>query len=70
MNKKAKWTLVGLIVAGLVGWGIYSQMPKENGELADAEKVVTNKTKTKQKLNVNAVVIKTGKITDEIQVTG
>ena len=38
MNKKAKWTLVGLIVAGLVGWGIYSQMPKENGELADAEK--------------------------------
>lgn len=70
MNKKAKWTLVGLIVVGLVGWGIYSQMPKENGELADAEKVVTNKTKTKQKLNVNAVVIKTGKITDEIQVTG
>lgn len=40
MNKKLKWGLIAAIVCALVVWGVYSQMPKTNSELADAEKVV------------------------------
>ena len=39
MNKPTKWGLVGVIVIGLAGWGIWSQMPKENEELQLADKV-------------------------------
>lgn len=70
MNKKIKWVLVSVIAAGAVAWGIYSQMPKRNAELADADQVMKGQEKPKNKLNVNAVVLKTGTITDEIQVTG
>lgn len=70
MNKKIKWILVSVIAAGFIGWGIYTQMPKKNMELADADQVMKERKKTKSKLNVNAVVLKPGTITDEIQVTG
>ena len=39
MNKKVKWGIIIFIGAGLIGWGIYSQLPKENKELAAADKV-------------------------------
>lgn len=70
MNKKLKWLLVSILAAGVVGWGIYSQMPRKNTELTDADAVMQKQKKTKSKLNVNALVLKSGRITDEIQVTG
>ena len=39
MNKKVKWGLIAFIACGLVVWGVYSQLPKLNSELAQADKV-------------------------------
>ena len=41
MDKKVKWGIVILVGAGLIGWGIYSRLPKANEELAAADKVMT-----------------------------
>ena len=30
MNKRVKWGIIIVIGAGLIGGGIYSQLPKEN----------------------------------------
>lgn len=70
MNKKTKWALVIFIVCGLAAWGIYSQMPKQNEELQQAEKMKASSSGEKKVLNVNGLRIKTGKLTDEFQVTG
>lgn len=70
MNKKVKWGLVAFIACGLIGWGIYSQLPKLNADLEQAEDAKKEGGEKKNVLNVNAQVIKTGKLTDEIMVTG
>lgn len=51
MNKKVKWGIIISIGAGLIGGGIYSQLPKENEELAAADKVMTGKRGEKKILN-------------------
>ena len=43
MNKKVKWGLIAFIACGLVVWGVYSQLPKLNSELAQADKVESKK---------------------------
>ena len=43
MNKKVKWGIIIFIGAGLIGGGIYSQLPKTYEELAAADKVMTGK---------------------------
>lgn len=58
MNKKVKWGIILFIGAGLIGGGIYSQLPKTNEELAAADKVMTGKRGGKKILNVNAKIIK------------
>ena len=71
MNKKTKWSLIVIIGAGIIAGGIYSQRPKTNEELMDAEKVMGNKPQEKKKvLNVNAQIIKPHLLTDEFTVTG
>lgn len=70
MKNKKKWILVGLIVCALVAWGIYAHQPKQNEELKEADKQSTATQKKKSVLNVNAVVIRPGRLIDEIQVTG
>ena len=66
MNKKTKWGIIILVGAGIIGGGIYSQLPKKNDELAAADKVMGgNQKKGKQILNVNAKVIKPQLLTDE-----
>lgn len=40
MNKKTKWGIIILVGAGIIGGGIYSQLPKKNDELAAADKVM------------------------------
>ena len=70
MNKKVKWGIIISIGAGLIGGGIYSQLPKENEELAAADKVMTGKRGEKKILNVNAQIIKSQLLKDEIQISG
>ena len=56
MNKKVKWGIIIFIGAGLIGWGIYSQLPKENKELAAADKVMSSNRNGKKALDVNAKI--------------
>lgn len=69
MNKKVKWGLITGIAIGLAGWGIYSQIPKENEELAAADKAAAQQPRSKKILNVNAVVIKPETLIDEMSTT-
>ena len=70
MNKKVKWGIIIFIGAGLIGWGIYSQLPKENKELAAADKVMSSNRNGKKALNVNAKIIKPQLLKDEIKISG
>lgn len=70
MDKRVKWGIIFVIGAGLIGGGIYSQLPKENEELTAADKVMTGQRGGKQILNVNAKVIKPQLLRDEIQISG
>lgn len=70
MDKRIRVGIIALIVAGLTGWGIYSQLPKENEELTAADKMATGKKGGKKILNVNARIIKPQLLTDEIQISG
>ena len=69
MNKPTKWGLVGVIVIGLAGWGIWSQLPKKNEDLQLADKV-KNTGKARRALNVTAEVVKPRALTDEIIISG
>lgn len=70
MNKKVKWGIIIVIGAGLIGGGIYTQLPKENKELTAADKVMTGQRGGKNILNVNAKIIKPQLLKDEIQISG
>ena len=70
MNKRVKWGIIIVIGAGLIGGGIYSQLPKENDELAAADKVMTGQRSGKKILNINAKIIKPQLLKDEIQISG
>lgn len=55
MNKKTKWGIIILVGTGIIGGGIYSQLPKKNDELTAADKIMSGKSKKgRQVLNVNA----------------
>lgn len=70
MNKKLKWGLIGVIGLGLIGWGIYSQLPKTNEELAAADKMMKNNNPSKRALKVNAKIVKPQLLVDEFPITG
>lgn len=70
MNKKIKWGLIIVISAGLVGGGIYSQLPKENKELTEADKIMRDVGRTQKMLNVNATIIKPQELVEEIPIIG
>ncbi|MBU3813360.1 MAG: efflux RND transporter periplasmic adaptor subunit [Candidatus Bacteroides intestinipullorum] len=70
MNKKLKTGLIIAIGAGLAGWGIYSQMPKTNEELAEADQIMTRQSRTKKVLNVNAAIVRPQVLVDEIPIIG
>lgn len=50
MNKKTKWGIIILVGAGIIGGGIYSQLPKKNDELAAADKVMGGNQKKETNL--------------------
>ena len=68
MNKQTKWGIVVVLVIGLIGWGIWSQLPKANDELTLADTI--DKKTPKKALNVTAEIIKPQQLVDEIVVTG
>lgn len=70
MNKRLKWGIITVIGAGLIGGGIYSQLPKENEELAAADKIMNTGSKTKKILNINATIIKPQVLTEDIPIIG
>lgn len=70
MNKTTKWSIVALVTLGLIGWGIWSQLPKENEELQLADKLKTDNKRNKKALNVTAEIVRPRLLTDEIIVSG
>ena len=73
MNKKTKWGLIAFICIGLTGWGIYAFIiqPTRNDSAASPEKVVNKSKKNGNKaLNVNALIISTQAMTDDIYTNG
>lgn len=73
MNKKTKWGLIAFICIGLTGWGIYAFtiQPTRNDSTASPEKVVNKSNKNGNKaLNVNALIISTQAMTDDIYTNG
>lgn len=70
MNKRLKWGIITVIGVGLIGGGIYSQLPKENEELAAADKIMNTGSKTKKILNINATIIKPQVLTEDIPIIG
>ncbi|MBQ8672933.1 MAG: efflux RND transporter periplasmic adaptor subunit [Bacteroides sp.] len=70
MDKRVKWGIIAGIAVALVAGGIYTQLPKQNEELAAADKVVSAQPKGKKALNVNAQVIRPSTLRDEILISG
>lgn len=67
MNKYVKWGIVGVVVLGLGGLGIYNFIPRENNELKNGPAGKGGKDKT---LNVRYVVLRKQALADEIAVSG
>ncbi len=70
MNKRIKWGLIAIIGIGLIGWGTYSMMPKENKELAAAVNAGSRGGNERRILNVNAQVLTPQLLTDQIIISG
>lgn len=68
MKKYVKWSIVGIIAAGLTALGIRNFMPHENKALSDA--ATGGKSKQNKTLNVKAVVIRPQQLTDGLYVSG
>ncbi len=70
MNRIVKRGLIAIIGIGLIGAGIYSQLPKENEELAAADLVADNDGQSRKTLNVNAIIVKPQVLTEDIPLVG
>ncbi len=67
MNQYVKWGIIGTVVLGLGGLGLYNFIPRENNELKNLPAGKGGKDKT---LTVRYVVLKKQSLTDEIAVSG
>lgn len=70
MNKKTKWGIVLGIGVLLIGRGIYTQLPKQNKELAAADTMAKGGKSGRKILNVNAQIVRPQLLKDEIPITG
>ena len=69
MNKRLKWGLTAVVLAGAAALGAYSMLPQENEELVAADKVSKAQPK-KNILNVNAIIAKPQTLSDNIFING
>lgn len=69
MNKYLKWGIVGAIVLGFAGWGIYNLTPQVNSDLQESS-TKSGKGNKKKILNVRAVVMQKQDLSDELFVSG
>ena len=69
MNKYVKWGIVGVIVLGFAGWGVYNLTPKENKDLKEAP-VKEAKGRKGKVLNVRAVRMQQQDLSDALYVSG
>lgn len=70
MDKRIRWGIIIVLIAGLAGWGLYRSLPvskKDGDETAAAQPRQNNNRRV---LNVNAIVIKEHTLTDEINTRG
>ena len=73
MNKKTKWGIIAFICIGSTGWGIYTFVikPQTSHQIEEPRPNSGTKGKGSNKaLNVNAQIIRTQSLTDEIYTTG
>lgn len=69
MNKKVKWGIVFLIVAGLTILGLYRFYPKSSSEEQIDSRTAARMANSRRVLNVNGMVIQEQKLIDELAVT-
>lgn len=73
MNKKTKWGIIIFICIGLISGGIYTLTKNKSakeGPTADSGQKSDKKGGGNKSLNVNARIIRTQSLTDEISTTG
>lgn len=71
MNKRVKWGIIFLIVAGLTLLGFYRFYPKSNtSEEKIDSRTAARMANTRRVLNVNGKIIKEQKLIDQISMTG
>lgn len=69
MNKFVKWGIVGAIVLGFAGWGVYNLTPQVNKDLKEAP-AKGGKGKKSKVLNVRAVKVQEQDLSDALYVSG
>lgn len=69
MKKYVKWGLVGAIVLGFAGWGMYNLSPQVNKDLKEAP-AKSGKARHSRELNVRAVKLQEQSLEDALYVSG
>ena len=67
MNKKLKWTIVALLIAGAGAFGYYKMAPQQNDEITEP---ASGKSRANQVLNISAKILVPHLLTDEILAVG
>ena len=70
MDKRVRWGIIILLVAGLTGWGLYRFLPAGKKETKAENSAQPKQGNGKRVLNVNAVVIKEHTLADDINPRG
>lgn len=71
MNKKIKWGIIFLLCLVLTGWGVYTfTKDKFTAKKISGNSLPPPISKNAKSLNVNALIIRTQPMTDEITTTG
>jgi RND family efflux transporter, MFP subunit len=70
MDKRVKWGIVFLIIAGFIALGFYRFYPKENKEITQDGRAAARASNASRVLNVNGMVVKQQTLIDDDNVTG
>lgn len=70
MNKRVRWGIIALIVAGFTVLGIYRFTPKKNELSKEDGRAVARASNAQRVLNVNGMIVKQQTLIDEDEVVG